>query len=170
VIGRLGKLVAAAAAALVVAGCASNAPGDLTAAAAQLLAPQVQDIRTAASDGDYAQLRLAVARLKSSVRQQERTGAVSPSRANAILDAADALLQDARTQLSPSPTPTTESPTPTPTTESPTPTPTTESPTPTPTTESPTPIISASLGGQSSEPSHKPKPSKNAEPDAELSP
>jgi len=159
---RLSRLAAAVAAALLVAGCASNSPGDLSNAAAKVLAPQVQDVRQAAASGDYATLRAAVASLKSLVRQQQRDGEVSPSRANAILDAADALLQDARAKLSPSPTPTTESPTPTPTTESPTPTPTTESPTPTPTSESPSPIVSASVGGKSAEPSKEPKPSGRA--------
>jgi hypothetical protein len=156
--GRLARLFAAAALALTVAGCANDAPGDLTAAAAKVLAPQVQHVREVAALGDYAQLRAAVANLKSLVRDQQRDGAVSPSRATAIQDAADALLQDARLELSPTPTPTTESPTPTPTTESPTPTPTTttESPTPTPSDTS-SPIVSASVGGgHTSAPPSKP--------------
>ena len=146
--------VAALLAAPLIAGCAGDAPGDLSAGAAKDLRPQVQHVREVAAIGDYAQLKVAVASLKSIVRQHERDGDVSPSRANAILDAADVLLQDARSELSPTPTPTTESPTPTPTT-------TTESPTPTPTDTS-SPVVSTSIGAHSSGPSGHPKPSKQA--------
>jgi hypothetical protein len=157
---RLLRLLAAAAiAAVTAAGCTNDSPGEITNTASRVLAAQVQHIREVAAIGDYAELRAAVRDLKTLVIQQEREGGVSASRANAIRDAADALLLDARTQLSPSPTPTTESPTPIPTTESPTPspTPTTESPTPTP-TETSSPVVSASLGGRSSKPTSKTSP------------
>jgi hypothetical protein len=168
--GRFVRALAAAAiAAVTAAGCANDSPGDITTAASQVLAPQVQHIRELAAIGDYAELRAAVRDLKALVVEQEQEGGVSASRANAIRDAADALLLDARTQLSPSPTPTTESPTPTPTTESPTPspTPTTESPTPTPSDTS-SPVVSASLDAKSSKPTSKtsPKPSEQSESDS----
>jgi hypothetical protein len=137
----------------VLAGCSGGNPGDLTRDAADVLQPAVQHVREVADTGNFAELRAAVANLKDLVHQQERAGNVTPSRAAAILDAADALLTDARDVMSPSPTPTptltSESPTPTPTTESPTPVPTTESPspTPTPTTTSPVATTSVGIGG-----------------------
>jgi hypothetical protein len=149
---RLRTLLLGVATAVVLAGCSSGNPGDLTRDAADVLQPAVQHVREVADTGNFAELRAAVANLKDLVHQQERAGNVTPSRAAAILDAADALLTDARDVMSPSPTPTptTESPTPTPTTESPTPTPTTESPTPTPTvtttTASPDATTSVGLG------------------------
>ena len=126
---------------LLVAGCANNAPGDLNASAAKVLRPAVEQLREAVASGSYADVRSAVEQLKSLVQQQEDAGNVTAQRANAIQDAADVLLQDARP--TPSPTPSSESPTPTPTSESPTPTPTSESPTPTPTSASPTPSNSS---------------------------
>lgn len=144
---RLVPLVLAALLAL--AGCASNAPGDINAAGTRALSPLVQDVRDAAAGGGLGQLRAAVRDLKSAVKEQEQEGNVSSSRSNAIQDAADALLQDAQA-AQPEPSPTSESPTPTPTTESPTPTvtPTSESPTPTvtPTSESPSPEDTSSPG------------------------
>lgn len=137
------KLAALAAAGVVlIAGCASNAPGDLSASAARVLRPAVEQVRQAAATGTYADLRQAVQQLKDLVKQEEQAGEVSSQRATAIEDAADVLLTDARPSASPSPSPTSESPTPTPTTASPTPT--TESPTPTttPTSASPTPSSS----------------------------
>lgn len=141
-------MVASIAMAGVLVGCSSGNPGDLTRDAAQVLQPAVQHVREVASTGNFAELRAAVAQLKELVRQEEQAGHVTPARATAILDAADALLTDARDKMSPSPTPTTESPTPTPTqtTESPTPTPTTESPTPIETTASPTTSVSVGIG------------------------
>jgi hypothetical protein len=128
----------------VLAGCSGGNPGDLTRDAADVLQPAVQHVREVADTGNFAELRAAVANLKDLVHQQERAGNVTPSRAAAILDAADALLTDARDVMSPSPTPT-----PTLTSESPTPTPTTESPspTPTPTTTSPVATTSVGIGG-----------------------
>src|SRR3954447_2203755 len=107
-------------------GCSSGTPGDITAAGERVLQPAVQHVREVASTHNYLELRAAVAQLKSLVRQQQRLGNVSASRAVAIEDAADVLLEDASPSPSPSPTPTTTSPTPTPT-------PTTTSATPTPT-------------------------------------
>lgn len=142
-----GRRLAALAAGLllVAAGCASNSPGDINAAGTRALMPLVQDVRVAAAAGSYSQLRTAVSELKSATKQQEHDGNVSSSRSNAIQDAADALLEDARAAR-PEPSPTSESPTPTPTSESPTPTPTSASPTPTtvPTTESPSPTETSS--------------------------
>jgi hypothetical protein len=133
-------------------GCATNAPGDLNQAASNVLAPAVQHVREVASTGDYPQLKAAVTQLKALVRQEERSGDVSPSRATAIEDAADVLLLDAKPKPKPTPSPTT--PTVTPTTESPTPsaTPTTTSPTPT-TTTSPIISTSAAAGSPGTEPS-----------------
>jgi outer membrane murein-binding lipoprotein Lpp len=113
------------------AGCSSGTPGDITVAGERVLQPAVQHVREVASTHNYAELRAAVAQLKSLVRQEQAKGDVSASRAVAIEDAADKLVEDASPSPSPSPSPTTTSPTPTPTTTSPTPTPT---PTPTVTT------------------------------------
>jgi len=129
---------------LLLAGCASNAPGDLNAAAAKVLRPAVQQVRVAAATGTYADLKSAVLQLKSLVQQQEQAGHVTAQRANAIEDAADALVQDARPTPSPTPSTATPTPTPTPTTPTPTPTPTSASPTPTETSASPTPSSSQS--------------------------
>jgi hypothetical protein len=158
---RLRLLAAALGLAAALAGCSSNNPGDLTRDAAAVLQPAVQHVREVASTGNFAELRAAVAQLKDLVRQEERAGNVTPARATAILDAADSLLTDARDEMSPSPTPTTESPTPSPsptvTTESPTPSPTTESPSPSPTTTSPTASVSVGVGGDDDDkPGHGP--------------
>ena len=132
-----------------VAACSAGTPGDLSASASKVLSAQVQQVRELAATGTFAQLRAAVTNLKSLVRQQADEGEVSASRAAAIQDAADALLQDARAlRPTPSPTVTTTSPTPTPTitSESPTPTPTpTETVSPTPTDTS-SPLVSTSVG------------------------
>ena len=133
---------------LVLAGCSSGTPGDITAAGERVLAPAVQRVREVASTHNYPELRAAVAQLKALVRQEQSSGDVSGSRAAAILDAADVLLEDASPSPSPSPTPspttTSPAPTPTPTTTSPTPTPT---PTPTPSdSTSASPLISAPAG------------------------
>jgi outer membrane biosynthesis protein TonB len=137
----------AAGAVAVGAGCSANAPGDINAAGTAALYPAVENVRSAAAAGTYAVLRAAVRNLKSLVVQEQTAGNVSPSRANAILDQADILLQDAKPTARPSPSPTSESPTPTPTVTSisPTPTPTpTVTPTPTP---SSTPSVVVSTGG-----------------------
>jgi hypothetical protein len=129
-----------------VSGCSTGSPGDINKTATAVLTPAVQHVREVAAIGNYADLRAAVNQLKDLVRQQEQAGNVSASRAAAIQDAADVLLQDGRTELSPSPTPTSETPSPTPTSETPSPTPTTESPTPAPTTTSPSPDVSITVG------------------------
>lgn len=110
------------------AGCSSGSPGDISPTAAKVLQAQVQHVREVAATGDYNELKGAVDSLKAQVRQFEHDGDVSSSRAVAIEDAADALLEDASPSPSPTPTPTPTTPSPTPTTTSPTPTPT---PTPT---------------------------------------
>ena len=94
-------------------GCVDNAPGDLSASASAVLRPAVQDVRQAAATGTYADLKDAVASLKSLVEQQESDGEISADRATAIEDAADVLLNDARPSPKPTPTVTTASPTPT---------------------------------------------------------
>jgi outer membrane murein-binding lipoprotein Lpp len=124
--------VAPVLASVLVAGCSSGTPGDITPAGERVLQQAVQRVREVASTHNYAELRAAVAELKSLVRQEQAKGDVSSSRAVAIEDAADKLVEDASPSPSPTPSPTTTSPTPTPTTTSPTPTPT---PTPTVTTE-----------------------------------
>lgn len=139
---------------LALAGCASNAPGDLNTAAERVLAPDVQHIREVASIGSYSQLHEAVRQLLADLAAQQRAGNVSASRATNIQDAADVLLQDARGRMvtpppSPTPTTTSTSPEPVPTSESPTPTPTTTSPSPSPSQHdsgSPGPAVSASIG------------------------
>ncbi|HEU5034312.1 MAG TPA: hypothetical protein VFT62_06090 [Mycobacteriales bacterium] len=147
---RVVLVAPALAAAMVTSGCASNAPGDLNAAATNVLYPAVQTIRQVAKTGSYRELRQSVVQLKALVSEQQRLGNVSMSRATAIEDAADVLLQDARPSPRPVPTVTSESPTPTPTqttqSPTPTPTPTSESPSPTPTESSPGPVVSASVG------------------------
>ena len=141
---RRGKIAALGATAiLLLAGCANNAPGDLNSSAAKVLRPAVENVRQVAASGTYADLQSAVQQLKSLVQQQEQKGNVTAQRANAIQDAADVLLQDARP--TPSPTPSSESPTPSLTSESPTPTPTSASPTP---SSSSTPIVSVSAVAQ----------------------
>ena len=138
-------LLAAAASAGLVA-CSSGTPGDITPQGARVLGDAVQHVREVASTHNYAELRAAVAQLKSLVRQEQASGDVSPSRAVAIEDAADKLVEDASPSPSPTPSPTTTSPTPTPTptTTSPTPTPT---PTPSATTS---PLVSASAAALNS--------------------
>lgn len=162
---RRGKVAALAAVATVlIAGCANNAPGDLTSSAAKTLRPAVEHVRQVAASGTYADLKSAVQELKSLVRQQEQAGHVTAQRANAIEDAADVLLQDAKPTPSPTPIVTSLSPTPTETSESPTPTPTSASPTPTETSASPTPstshtpVVSVSAGTRQQ---RKPTPSSS---------
>jgi hypothetical protein len=159
--------IAMVASVLLATSCASNAPGDLTASAAKVLRPAVEHVRQAASAGSFTELRQAVQDLKDLVQQEERAGDVSAQRANAIEDAADVLLQDARP--APSPTPSIASPTPTESSESPTPTPTSASPTPTdsasPTpSSSHTPVVSVSAVAESphgrTSPSASPTPSQ----------
>jgi hypothetical protein len=125
--------------------CSSGSPGDITVAGERVLQPAVQHVREVASTHNYPELRAAVAQLKALVRQEQQSGDVSGSRAVAIEDAADVLLEDASPSPSPTPTPTTTSatPTPTPTTTSATPTP---PPTSTPSASTSTtagPLISA---------------------------
>ena len=141
-------------------GCVDNAPGDLSASAAAELEPAVQDVRDAAATGSFADLKDAVASLKDLVDREERAGDVSPERANAIEDAADALVLDARPSPKPTPLETSLSPTPSPT-ESPTPSESpSESPSPSESSSpSPTdsPIVSASVGTNKS-PKSSPSP------------
>ncbi|HET6816482.1 MAG TPA: hypothetical protein VFH66_04570 [Mycobacteriales bacterium] len=122
-------------AAVLLAGCSSGTPGDITPAGERVLSQAVQHVREVASTHNYLELRAAVAQLKSLVHQEQRSGNVSASRAVAIEDAADVLLEDASPSPSPTPSPTTTSPTPSPT-------PTTTSPTPTPT---PTPSVTTTV-------------------------
>jgi hypothetical protein len=127
---------------LTLSGCSNGSPGDITVAGARVLQPEVEHVRQVASTHNYLELRAAVAQLKSLVRQQERLGNVSSSRAVAIEDAADVLLEQASPSPTPTPSPTTTSPSPTPT---PTPTTTSPPPTPTPTlSSSGGPLVSAS--------------------------
>ena len=140
-------LLMVAAVLVAVAGCSTNNPGELTAAAQRVLVPRVQHVREVAAFGDYRRLQVAVDELKALVRQEEAAGQVTPARAAAIMDAADALVQDASPSPTPSPSSTSPSPTPSPssTSPSPTPSPTTTSPTPS-TSSSPTPTVSLSAG------------------------
>ncbi|HEX4655212.1 MAG TPA: hypothetical protein VH274_05675 [Mycobacteriales bacterium] len=158
--------IAMVAAVLLASACTANAPGDLTTAAAKVLRPAVENVRQVAAAGSFTELRQAVQDLKDLVQQEERAGDVSAQRANAIEDAADVLLQDARP--TPSPTPSSASPTPTETSESPSPTPTSASPTPSesasPTpSDSHSPIVSVSAVAGSphgrTSPSASPSPS-----------
>jgi hypothetical protein len=132
----------AASAVFAVSGCSSGTPGDITPAGERVLQQAVQHVREVASTHNYLELRAAVAQLKSLVRQQQRLGNVSASRAVAIEDAADVLLEDASPSPSPSPTPTTTSPTPTPT-----PTTTSATPTPTPTPSATTTVVISTSDG-----------------------
>jgi hypothetical protein len=155
---------------MLVAGCASNAPGDLNSSAAKVLRPAVEQVRQAAASGSYSDLQHAVQQLKDLVQQQERSGAVTAQRANAIEDAAAALLQDAKPSPSPTPIITTESPTPTPTLTTPSPTPTSESPTPTPTSASPTPTKTSSPQVSFSAVAQSPRQSPHHSPDSSPTP
>lgn len=101
---RAAGAVAAVACALAVAGCSSGQPGDITAAGEKVLAPKVQQVRDIAATGTYEQLVRAVNQLKRLVDAELNDGQVSQSRANAIMDAADTLLTDARPSESPTPT------------------------------------------------------------------
>jgi hypothetical protein len=129
-----------AVAVMTLSGCSSGTPGDITPTGERVLQQAVQHVREVASTRNYLELRAAVAQLQSLVRQQQGLGNVSSSRAVAIEDAADVLLEDASPSPSPTPSPTTTSPTPTPT---PTTTSATPTPTPTPTTTT-TVVISTS--------------------------
>jgi hypothetical protein len=136
---RVAGAIAAVVVVIGAAGCSSGQPGDITAAGEKVLAPKVQQVRDVAATGTYPQLERVVNQLKRLVDKERASGDVSDSRANAIKDAADVLLTDARPTSSPSPTPTqtSSSPTPTPTvtpTSSPTPTTTPPSSSPSPTT------------------------------------
>jgi hypothetical protein len=126
-----------------VAGCSSATPGDISPAAARVLRAQVEHVREVAAGGSYSQLKAAVAALKAQVEQFRRDGDVSSSRAVAIDDAADELLQD----TSPSP-----KPIPSPTTTSPTPSPTPTTTTPPPTTTSPPVVVTTTVATSSSPP------------------
>jgi hypothetical protein len=139
-------LAATAAAMAVAAGCAGQ-PGDLSAAAEKVLVPKVQQVRETAADGTYAQLLAKVRQLKALVEKERAAGEVSDSRAAAIDDAADTLVQDARPTPSPTPTPTPSSASPTPTQSSASPTPTQSSASPTPSSSSPSPGTTISIGG-----------------------
>lgn len=153
---------------LLSASACAGGTGELSASAAKVLQPAVQDVREAADSGNYADLRQAVKRLKDLVNQQEQAGEVSSQRAVAIENAADVLLEDARPTPSPTPTTTSESPTPSPTetSESPTPspTPTSATPTPTATSASPTPTQTKSPIVQVSAHSRPPKKSASPSP------
>lgn len=153
--------------ALSASACAGGT-GDLNASAAKVLRPAVQNVRDAAANGSYGDLRRAVQHLKDLVDQEVQAGDLSSQRAVAIENAADVLLQDARPKPSPTPSQTSESPTPSPTTTSesptPSPTPTSESPTPTPTSASPTPSESKSPLVKVSGNAHKPRNSASPTP------
>jgi hypothetical protein len=140
---RIAALVGAVVVAAVTAGCSSGQPGDITAAGEKVLAPKVQQVRDVAATGTYPQLVRVVTQLKRLVDQERASADVSDSRANAIKDAADALLTDAQPTSTPTPTPsqTSASPTPSPT---PTPTPT---PTPSASSSSPSPGTTITIGG-----------------------
>ena len=118
--------VAPALASALLVGCSSGTPGDINARGERVLGNAAQHVREVASTHNFAELQAAVSQLKALVRQEQARGDVSSSRAVAIEDAADKLVEDASPSPSPTPSPTTTSPTPTPT-------PTTTSPTPTPT-------------------------------------
>ncbi|MBV9292089.1 MAG: hypothetical protein JO222_06530 [Frankiales bacterium] len=144
---RLG-FAGVAALAVATAGCAASSPGAINAAGTRVLAPAVQHLREVAHTGNVGALRAAVHQFQALVRQEQQRGDITASRATALLDAADILLQDAKPSPSPTPTvvPTSTSPTPTPTSASPTPPPTTPPPTtPPPTSSSPSPVVSASV-------------------------
>jgi hypothetical protein len=158
------RLFAAAAAtglALVLSGCSSGSPGDITPAAAKVLRPAVEAVRQAVASHSYSTLRSAVHNLLQLVDQEQQSGGVSPSRATAMEDAAQILLTDASPSPSPTPVPTTTSPTPTPTTTSPTPSQTTTPPPVVTTTPPPPPSSSPAgplgpPGGGGNDPSAKP--------------
>lgn len=130
---------------LLTAGCSTGQPGDLTAAAERVLVPKVQQIRTVAATGNYNRLTTVVRQFETLVRREVADGQVSQSRANALLDAADTLLTDARPQSSPSPSPSQSSSSPTPS-ESPTPS-ASPTPSPSPSSSSSSPGTSITIGG-----------------------
>jgi len=137
----------AAAGVLLATGCSSGQPGDLTLAAEKVLVPKVQQVREVAATGNYTRLKQVVRQLETLVRRELADGQVSQARANAILDAADALLTDAQPTASPTPTPTQSSSSPTPTaTPSPTPS-STPTPTPSASSSSPSPGTTITIGG-----------------------
>lgn len=140
---------ACAAGMVVITGCSSGQPGDLTAAAEKQLVPKVQQVRDTAATGTYAELTREVRQLKALVERLHNQGQVTDARFSAIEDAADQLLNDATPAPAASPTPSQTSSKPTPTTTATTtPTPTT-SPSPTQSqspSQSPTPGTSISVG------------------------
>lgn len=135
---RRGVAAAVVVVAVAAAGCASNAPGDLTAAAERVLVPEVQHVREVAATGNYARLVKAVAHLKTLVVRERNAGQLTAARSAAIMDAADTLLQDASPSPSPSSSSPSPSPSPTSSSPSPSPTPSSSSPSATPTSSSPT--------------------------------
>lgn len=142
---RRHALAAAAVVVAIATGCSAQ-PGDLSAAAQRVLVPKVQQVRETAAHGTYAELVAKVRQLKALVESERSAGEVSDSRAAAIDDAADTLVQDARPTPSPTPTQSSSSPTPTQSSSSPTPTQSSSSPTPS-SSESPSPGTTISVGG-----------------------
>jgi len=137
------RIVAAATAivlSLGLASCSSGRPGTLSASAAKSLEHSVQQLREIAARGDAARLQTAVTNFDAAVERDRKAGEVSQARANAIEDAADALVP----LVLPSSSPTTESSTTTTVQRSPSPSPSpSPSQSPTPST-SPTPSSSGS--------------------------
>jgi hypothetical protein len=117
---------------LSLASCSSGRPGTLSASAAKSLEHSVQQLREIAATGDTERLQAAITNFDAAVERDRKAGLVSQDRANAIEDAADALLP----LVQPSSSPTESSTTTTTAQSSPSP-----SPSPTP-SQSPTPSTS----------------------------
>jgi hypothetical protein len=120
------------------AGCAPTTTSPISAKAASALSSYVAAVRTAATGKSKGQLAKAVNDLRNEVASLQTKGELTPTRAQKIDDAADALLSDFK---GPKPTPSASSTSPTPSVSSPpvSPTPTvtvtvTSTPTSTPTT------------------------------------
>lgn len=108
-------------------GC-SNGSSDLSKKAEKALASDVQALRRAAAGTDVGAVRTAVRTLQQEVQSQLKKNHLSSDRANAIDNAATALLNDFRTAAAAQQTPI-ETPSSTPPSTTQTPPPTSEPPT-----------------------------------------
>jgi outer membrane murein-binding lipoprotein Lpp len=133
-------LAAAVLSAGVVAGCSNNASGSIDAAATRALLPLIHNIRVAAKHRSYLEVNNAINQFIKKVNEEQSAGNVSPTRANQIIDAADAFLSDFQPGTSTTTTPTTAETTTT--TQSTTTTSTTTTTGPPTTTGGPTPTDS----------------------------
>jgi hypothetical protein len=140
----LGAATATVAVSMLTAGCASNNPTPVSAAAAKTLKPLVSQLRDAAHGHSNFAVEQAEQALVDEVQSLQDSGDLNPKRAQNIDNAAVLLLNDFKHHNQPTTPPTSPTPTVTVTSESPTPTPTLTTPPPTDTaTASPTDTVTS---------------------------